>query len=253
MRDLLREVAEQPQAKGTKKPAADPLEEPDKVLGDERQRWLAPLGPAESAAARCIYALDWMLVHSTFRLSVNGLWRLPEKGPFVLAPNHVSYLDSYVLAAVLDYKFLHETYWAGWTGVAFGPVFRLLRRLCHVVPIDPDRAAATSLAFGAAVLRDKHNLVWYPEGGHSKTGELMQLRPGIGMLLQRYPVPVVPVTLKGTRDSLPPGRYVPRPGWVQITFGAPLDPHELEKKGQGVQPYERITNALREEMAGLAT
>src|SRR5689334_17111014 len=55
------------------------------------------------------------------------------------------------------------------------------------------------LAFGAAVLHDKHNLVWFPEGGLSRTGHLMPLRPGIGMLLEHYRVTVVPVTFEGTR------------------------------------------------------
>ena len=64
------------------------------------------------------------------------------------------------------------------------------------------------------------------------------------MLLARYPVPVVPVHLEGTRESLPAGRYVPRPGRIQITFGAPLDPHKLQKKGKGKEPYERITSRI---------
>jgi len=250
VRDLLREVAEQPQTDRAGH-AVDPLEEPDKILGDERERWLAPLGAGELAIARCLHGLVWLLVRSALRVSVQGRERLPHQGPFVLAPNHVSYIDSFVLASALDFKLLQGTYWAGWSGVAFGPIFRWLRRLCHVVPIDPDRAAASSLAFGAAVLQDKHNLVWYPEGTHSKTGELLPLRPGIGMLLKRYPVPVVPVTLQGTRDSLPPGRYIPRPARIQITFGEPLDPHELEANGHGDEPYERITTALHDAMAGL--
>jgi long-chain acyl-CoA synthetase len=251
VRDLLREVVEQP-AGGRKAPAVDPLENPDEVLGEEKEHWLSPPSHVEAAAGRCLYALDWMLVHSGFRLRVKGRERLPEKGPVILAPNHVSYLDSFVLAAALDYDLLRNTYWAGWSGVAFGPLFRLLRRLTHVVPIDPDRAAASSLAYGAAVLRDKHNLVWYPEGTHSKTGELMRLRPGIGMLLARYHVPVVPVHLEGTRDSLPPGRWIPRPGKVEITFGPPLDPKDLEKEGKGDEPYERITDALHDAMEQLA-
>jgi long-chain acyl-CoA synthetase len=251
VRDLLREVAEHPEAVAAG-PVADPLEEPEQVLDDEQKWWLAPQRPSERIVARCLYALDWLLVHGAFRLSVHGRWRLPEKGPFVLSPNHVSYLDSFVLASVLDFKVLNETYWAGWTGVAFGPLFRLLRRLCHVVPIDPDKAAASSLAFGAAVLRSKHNMVWYPEGGHSETGELGPLKLGTGMLLHRYPVPVVPVRIKGTRDALPPGRWVPRPGrYIQIVFGAPLDPKELERQGPGDEPSERITNALRDKMAEL--
>jgi hypothetical protein len=60
---------------------------------------------------------------------------------------------------VLDFRLLSRTYWAGWTGIAFGPVFRVLRRLAHVVPIEQEKAAASSLAFGAAVLRSQHNLV----------------------------------------------------------------------------------------------
>jgi long-chain acyl-CoA synthetase len=251
VRDLLREVAEHPEAKAAG-PPVDPLEEPDKVLGDEKAWWLAPLGSIEQIAARCLHALDWLLVHSAFRLSVHGRRRLPEAGPFVLSPNHVSYLDSFVLAGVLDFKLLEHTYWAGWTGVAFGPIFRVLRRLCHVVPIDPDKAAASSLAFGAAVLKSKHNMVWYPEGGHSKTGELGPLKPGTGLLLHRYPVPVVPVHLGGTRDALPPGHWLPRPGrHIEIIFGDPLDPRELEKQGQGDTPHERITTALHAKMAEL--
>jgi hypothetical protein len=64
----------------------------------------------------------------------------------------------------------------------------MLKGLCHVVPSDPNCAAAASLAFGAAVLRGKHILVWDPEGGHSKTGKLTPLRSGIGMLLKHYSV-----------------------------------------------------------------
>jgi long-chain acyl-CoA synthetase len=259
VRDLLREVAEQPQAEaeaeadgaGAESAAAAPLENPDEVLGDERRRWLAPLGPAEFLASRSLYTLNWTLVHSLFRLRVEGRERLPAQGPFVLAPNHVSYLDSSVLAAVLDFRLLARTYWAGWTGVAFGPIFRVLRRLAHVVPIDPSKAAASSLAFGAAVLRSKHNLVWYPEGGHSRTGKLQPLKPGFGLLLEHDPVPVVPVHLEGTREALPPGHVLPRPGPIRIPFGPPLDPRELEQKGKGDQAHERITSALRDEMARL--
>jgi 1-acyl-sn-glycerol-3-phosphate acyltransferase len=61
-------------------------------------------------------------------------------------------------------------------------------------------------------------------------------------------VTVVPVHLEGTRDALPPGNIVPRPGNIRIEFGEPLDPHELEKQGEGDEPHERITNALQAAM-----
>lgn len=248
VRDLLREVAEQPQA-GQVRSVADPLENPDEVLGEDGQRWLAPLGRAELVAAKMLYVVNWMLIHSYYRVSVQGREWLLDKGPLVIAPNHMSYIDSPVLAAALEFNVLAETYWGGWSGVAFGPVFRVLRRLAHVVPIDPQRTAISSLAFGAAILRRGHNLVWFPEGGLSRTGQLQPLKPGIGLLLKRYPVPVVPVSITGTRDALPPGHWLPRPGCIQITFGEPLDPHQLERNGKGDEPHERIINALSEELA----
>src|SRR5258708_10551223 len=135
--------------------------------------------------------------------------------------------------------------------MAFGPVFRVLRRMGRVVPIDPDRAAASSLAFGAAVLRSRKNLVWYPEGGLSRSGDVERLKQGIGMILERYPVPMVPVFIDGTRDALPSGRVLPRPGAVRVVFGEPLDPQELERHGKGERPSQRIASALQEELARL--
>src|SRR5260221_13303136 len=98
-------------------------------------------------------------------MTIEGKDHLPDKGPFVLAPHHVSLVDSFVLAAALDKKLLRETYWAGWTGMAFGPVFRALRRLGRVVALDPDPAAASSLGFGAGALRGNNDLGGEPGGG----------------------------------------------------------------------------------------
>ncbi|CAA9451285.1 MAG: hypothetical protein AVDCRST_MAG14-969 [uncultured Rubrobacteraceae bacterium] len=66
--------------------------------------------------------------------------RALQKGPFVITPNHVSYLDSFVVGAALDYRRLRGTYWAGWSGAAFGNlVTRTVSRLAQAVPIDPAR------------------------------------------------------------------------------------------------------------------
>ncbi len=180
---------------------------------------------------------------------MSGLERLPPRGPFILAPHHVSYLDAFVLSAVLDFELLRRTYWAAWTGVAFGPVFRLFRRLTHVVPVDSSRGAASSLAYGAAVLGSQHNLIWFPEGQLSRSGELLALKPGTGILLAHYPVPVIPVHIEGTRQALPPGSLVPRPGRMQVTFAAPLDLKQLASDGAGASQQERIMGALRAAMA----
>lgn len=99
------------------------------------------------------------------------------------------------------------------------------------------------------MLKSGKNLIWFPEGHRSPTGELQPFKPGIGMLLDRYPVPVVPVFIHGTREAMPPGTAWMRPRKVTIIFGEPLDPHELEQHGEGEQPQSRIVQALHEHLA----
>ncbi len=251
VRDLLNEVAEQDET-GEAAHQPSPLEQPEEVLSDEQKRWLRPLGPVASVAARGMFALNRAIARVAFRMRVEGAEHLPKEGPFVIAPNHVSYLDAFAVAAALDYQRMRQTYWAGWAGAAFGnPVNRLVSRLAQTVPVDPDRAVFSSLAFGAAALERGNNLVWFPEGQRSPSGELQQFKPGIGMLLNHFRVSVVPVAIHGTREAMPPGQALPRPKKITVEFGAPLDVDDLEQRGEGDQPQDRIVHALRDQVAEL--
>lgn len=248
VRDLLQEVLRQP----AEQSHASPLQEPEKVLDERQMRLLEPLGTLSSAIATVFFSLNRLLMRTVFRLQVQGLENLPE-GQFVITPNHLSHLDSFAIAAALNNKQLRNTYWAAWTGVAFkNPLRRLLSRLAHSLPIDPDRAVASSLAFGALALQRRRNLVWFPEGQRSDTGKLQPFKPGIGMLLDRSPVPVVPVFIHGTYEAMPVGRKLPVPTPLGVVFGKPLDPRELAKAGEGDQTPERITWGLHEKVAALA-
>jgi long-chain acyl-CoA synthetase len=170
----------------------------------------------------------------------------------VFAPNHRSLLDPFAIAAVLPRAFLRQTFWGGATEWLFtNPFARLLSRIANVVPVDPRRAAISSLALGAAVLERRQNLVWFPEGGRSPTGELQRFLPGVGMLLERFKVPVVPMFIHGTEEALPLGRFLPRPARVTVVFGDPIHPDELARRGEGTETAERITNALHDAVAEL--
>jgi long-chain acyl-CoA synthetase len=252
VRDLLNAVTEQAGTGGRVIPHALALEQPEEVLSDEQKRWLRPLGPAESAVARGMFAVNRAIARRVFHLRVEGVEHLPEEGPFVLTPNHISFLDPFAVAAALDYRRLRHTYWAGRVGAAFGnPLTRLISRLAQAFPIDSHRAVFSSLAFGAVVLKSQKSLIWFPEGHRSPTGKLQPFKPGIGMLLDRYPVPVVPVFIHGTHEAMPPGRVRVRPKKVRVAFGKPLDPRELEQQGEGDQPQSRIVQALHERVAEL--
>ena len=246
--DILREVSEASEAESE----AQPLERPEEVLTDEQKSWLEPPGRIMRLAARVLFFTNRTIMRTLFRVEARGLDRLPENAQFVFAPNHTSYLDPPALASVFSNARLARTYWGGWSVIVTRNAFtRFIGRLANAVPIDPERGAISSLAFGAVLLKRKVSIVWFPEGGLSRTGELQPFKPGIGIVLARFPVPVVPVFISGTHDALPVGAILPRLKKVRVIFGDPLDPRELERTGVGKEPNERIVNALRKRVAAL--
>ena len=247
VRDLLREVLEAGEGAGI-----DPLAQPYAILDERQKRWLRPLGPLMNLTARAVYAFGRGLMRLLFRVRVEGRENLPNDRPWVLTPNHVSYLDAFVLANALNWKQLRKTYWAGWNEiVAANRFMRFLSRLGRILPVEPTRAARTGLALGAIVLQEGKNLVWFPEGGLSRTGELQAFKPGIGMLLEHFPTAVVPVSIQGSRDALPPDRNFPCFRPVRIIIGQASTTEELMREGSGKTSHQRIANALQQKVAEL--
>jgi len=249
VRDLLREVNE---AAGRIDQAADPLADPERRLDTAHRRWLQPRGWLVHIAARVLYALNWILIRGLFRLRITGREKVPSDGPVMLVCNHNSYLDPFIIAATLPPGRLDGFYWAGWTGAAFANrLTRFVSRAAQVIPVDPRYGVRASLALAAAVLERDHGLIWFPEGRRSATGQLEPFRPGIGVLLARYPIPVVPAVIHGTHEAMPPGRRFPRFRRVSIRIGEAVDPRQLDKEGKGEDEVTRIVDALRRALRDL--
>jgi long-chain acyl-CoA synthetase len=249
--DLLREVVREAES-GQTAPHGSPLEQPEETLSEYQKRWLKAQGPVLSAATWLLSAINRMVMRILFRLKVEGLEHVPDQGRFIITPNHASYLDPLALGAALGYRRLRHPQWAGWTGVVFSsPLFRLIARIAQAVPIDPERAVVSSLAYAAAVLERQERLIWFPEGQRSTTGRLQPFKSGIGMLVEHFQTPVVPVFIKGTYEAMGVGTVLPRLKPITVTFGRALEAHELEQQGKGRRPRDRIVQALHDRMAEL--
>ena len=251
VRDLLQELAEEKNSGRTADPER-PLVNPEEVLDEDQQRWLRPLNPALSLLRRFVYLLNFLLMRLFFRLRVRGREHLPRDGQYVIAPNHVSFLDPFALAAAIPLSELDKICFAGWTGIAFGnPVFRFGSRLARAVPIDDRRAVSSSLAYGAAVLKNGENLIWFPEGGRSPNGRLQELKLGLGLLLKQYPVSVIPVYIDGAHKALPPGRLLPRPAGITLFIGKPFAVRRLAGDDEKERVEKRIMAELRRRLEAL--
>ena len=143
----------------------------------------------------------WMLIHTVYRLRVKELAELPEESPAVVVCNHVSFVDALVIMAACKrpIRFVMDHHIFRW------PVLNFVFRTSKAIPIAPAKEdpAMMEKAFeevGRAL--DAGDLVGiFPEGKITGNGEINPFRPGITRILDRNPVPVVPMALRGLWGS----------------------------------------------------
>lgn len=199
---------------------------------------------AERAPAlyRVMHAVLPPLLNALYRPDAEGLQHIPDSGPAILASNHVSFLDSVFLPAMIDRPiyFLGKTdYFRGWRRHFFEHV--------GVMPVDRQGgdAGEASLRKGLEILDAGHLLGIYPEGTRSPDGRLYRGKTGPVRLALRSGAPLLPVAMLGTFEVLPAGRIVPRISRVGIRVGQPLD---LSRHRAGADDHVALRSATDELM-----
>lgn len=146
--------------------------------------------------------LAWLLIHAFYRLRIRGLENIPERGPALLASNHVSFADALVISAACrrPIRFVMDR------GIFRIPVVNWVFRGMKAIPIAPRKEDPETFerAFAeiARELRAGHLVCIFPEGRLTPDGELGEFRPGIMRALEETPVPVVPIALTGLWGSV---------------------------------------------------
>jgi 1-acyl-sn-glycerol-3-phosphate acyltransferase len=146
--------------------------------------------------------LVWMLIHSVYRLRKTGLENIPDEGAAVIVCNHVSYVDAMVINAGVR----RPIRWVMDHGIFKIPVASFVFRTAKAIPIAPahEDAAMLERAYEtiARELADGQLVGIFPEGKLTKDGEMNEFRSGIAKILERTPVPVIPMALSGLWRSL---------------------------------------------------
>lgn len=152
------------------------------------------------------------------RLEVVGREHVPATGGLLVAGNHVSYLDIPMLGCALG----RPADFMGKRELFRHPVIGWIYRRLGGFPIR--RGGVTKEALSEAVRRLQAGrvVVIYPEGGINLTGELLPPKPGLGLIVARAGVPVVPAYVTGTDAAMPRGSWWIRPRRVTVRIGPPL-------------------------------
>jgi long-chain acyl-CoA synthetase len=142
------------------------------------------------------------------RVRVNGLDNLPPSGPYIISPNHQSYVDPFILCSVLPYRVFRDTFHVGAVEYFETRFTRWVAHTANLVPVDPDSNLIPAMQAGAYGLRHGKILLVFPEGERSIDGTVKRFKKGAAILAQHLGVPVVPVALKGIYEVWPRMRDV---------------------------------------------
>jgi len=144
----------------------------------------------------------WILIHTIHRVHTVNRDRIPDEGAAVLVCNHVSYVDAIVIMAVsprpIRFVMDHRIFKI--------PVLAWLFKTAKAIPIAPakENPELMERAFAqiAAALEDGDLVCIFPEGKLTSTGEMNEFRGGIRKIVERTPVPVIPMALSGLWGSM---------------------------------------------------
>ena len=195
----------------------------------------------------------WLIFRIRYGLQVRGQEHVPARGPFIVASNHISFLDPPLLGVACPrrLRFLARA------DLFHRPLLGCYLRSIGVMPIK--RGEADLAAVRAALLRLERGegVAIFPEGNRQLTGRLGTAKRGVGLLAITARVPVVPVLVQGTFEALPPRASRLQPSKIRVAFGPPIaytnpsvpaslsdDEPPAEGRGSGRARHEQLAEAV---------
>ena len=184
-----------------------------------------------------------------YRLRVSGREHVPAKGGAVIAANHCSYLDPPVMCAVSASRIvrfmardtLFSSAFAKW-------YFNGVR----VIALDRTRGDLGALKRAIATLKEGQVIGLFPEGTRSPDGHMREAKGGIGFLIAKGDVPVVPIYISGTHAAFPKGADKFRPSRIFARVGKPITPEEIRAAMPVKGDYEAVGALIMRRIRELA-
>ncbi|MET7452808.1 lysophospholipid acyltransferase family protein [Streptomyces sp. NPDC005574] len=193
------------------------------------------------------YVLLGPLLRLVFRPRIEGLDNVPPEGAAIIAGNHLSFSDHFLMPAVLKRRitFLAKAEYFTGPGVK-GRLTAAFFRSAGQIPVDRSgkEAGQAAIREGLGVLAKDELLGIYPEGTRSHDGRLYKGKVGVAVMALRAGVPVVPCAMIGTFEAQPPGKVVPTLHPVVIRFGRALD----FSRYAGMENEKAVLRAITDEI-----
>jgi 1-acyl-sn-glycerol-3-phosphate acyltransferase len=190
------------------------------------------------------------LTTKLWKFNFEGFENLPDAGPAILCPNHISFLDSVftMVHAGRQISVVGKAeYMDSWKTKHLFPALGM-------IPIDRSGGSKSegALIAAEAVLRRGELFGIFPEGTRSRDGMLYKGHTGAARLAMKVGCPILPVGIIGTREIQPPDTVMPRLRLeCTIKIGAPIDVSRYRDRADDHMVLREITDELMFEIQAL--
>ena len=213
---------------------------------------------------RLLSSCQWILrvLYKTyFQLELHNQKDFPQGGPFIIAANHASHLDAgamisavSIAAGVKEAQKLHVL---GARDYFFNTPFKswLFSTFLNLVPVERAETSLAGIRMVKSILSAGESVLIFPEGTRSRTGQIQEFKPGVGLIALELGVPVVPAYIGGTYEAMPTGKAFPQRRRVKVLFGPAIRVEANLSKGTRTvadERYRQIATEVRTAIVELA-
>ncbi len=176
-----------------------------------------------------------------------GAENIPKEGGCLLVSNHASFLDPIALGVPINFRYvrfmarktLFTNIFTKWWAQSVG-----------VVELDRERGAdLNALKRAIRVLKNGDLLSMFPEGTRTLNGNLQPAKGGLGFLVLKAGVPVVPAYIEGTFQAWRKGAKFIKPYKITVYYGKAITPDELKQIAKTGKEYDEVSNYIMQAIA----
>jgi len=189
-------------------------------------------------------------IKKMFVKEVVGIENIPKNPPFIVALNHASYLDAFIIWKIMYDQFKQKTHFVAHPG-------RFGHRLTDTVFIDYAGCIPTDIPNGEffsrvrMTLKNNRIVGIFPEGHYTYDGNIKSFKIGVGRIALESSVPILPIAIQGTYDVCPGPKLIPKfKKIIKVVIGKPINPNNIGKE-RNLETYRKIASEVETEVKKL--
>ncbi len=163
--------------------------------------------------------LAYVLLRIFYHIEAYGVENIPKEGGFILASNHLRYLDPRAVSSILRRNLSSMA-----KSELFAiPLFGWYLKKIHAFPVKRASADINSLKEAMKRVRKGGGLLLFPEGGRRDASSHEEPHAGVGFLVNKLAVPVIPAAVFGSDKAWPRGAKFLKPSRIKVVYGKKIN------------------------------